>query len=119
MKLCIATLMLMVLVSCASKSDNKMTQANSEKKSEEVAKEARAPEKEEAKRGLASIIECRLGGDVRTMGVRKTDSGGCETVYTKHGKDALPATAEHGTSHCEGVSRNIASNLKGAGFKCK
>lgn len=64
-----------------------------------------------------SKVECKNGGDTRTLEVRGKDKG-CETAYTKGGQENVVGSSQNGTSHCEGIMTRIKEKLAAAGFTC-
>ena len=72
------------------------------------------------KTGLVVIQStCILEKDSRIIEVKKTELGGCELFYTKHGKTQLVTTENMGTRYCEEVKESLQSNLIKTGFSCQ
>ena len=70
--------------------------------------------------GLASeelYTICKLGKTVRSLRVDKSPEG-CKAIYTKAGVDAEVGNGQWSQS-CVDITRNIESNLKEAGWKCR
>lgn len=66
----------------------------------------------------AGVVTCTSGSDTRTIEVVSTESGGCETKYTKAGTTNSVGTAHVGTQHCSDISGKIKTNLEAAKFSC-
>lgn len=62
-------------------------------------------------------IICKLGKTVRSLRVEK-NSDGCRSIYTKAGIDSEVGNGQWVQS-CVDIVRNIESNLKEAGWKCR
>lgn len=62
-------------------------------------------------------VECKNGGETRTLEVRGKDKG-CETAYTKAGAENVVGSSQNGTTHCEGIMNKIKDKLVSAGYTC-
>lgn len=60
---------------------------------------------------------CKLGKTVRSLRVEKS-ADGCRAIYTKAGVDSEVGNGQW-TQSCQDITRNIESNLKEAGWKCR
>jgi hypothetical protein len=66
----------------------------------------------------ATHLICKIGHNVRTIRIDKTEAGGCETIYTKNGKDSKEAESST-MPKCLQVLHGIRINLEKASWKCR
>ena len=58
-----------------------------------------------------------MKGRVRWLRAYKSDSGKCQTVYSKEGYLQIISSATYMTS-CVGVLHNVRKNIEEGGYKC-
>jgi hypothetical protein len=81
-------------------------------KSDKTAKDA-------APVAVSGATVCKHGSEERMLKVATKANGGCETLYTKSGKESVVASGSKGTGSCESVVAKIRANLESAGYQCK
>jgi hypothetical protein len=66
----------------------------------------------------ATHLICKNKDSVRTIRIDKNEAGGCETIYTKSGKDSQEAESSS-MPKCLKVLHSIRANLEKADWKCR
>ena len=66
----------------------------------------------------ATHLICKNKDTVRTIRIDKNEAGGCETIYTKSGKDSKEAESST-LPKCLKVLQSIRANLEKADWKCR
>lgn len=116
----IAVFLGLTLGACSSSKKNAEESATEKvEQAAEGAKETAKDAKDAAKAALDGEVTCTSGKDVRTIGVKALESGGCEVMYTKFGEATSVASGSKGSDHCSSVVTKIKDNLQNAGFKCE
>ncbi len=67
---------------------------------------------------MSLSIICHLKKEVRTIRIEKENSGRCNVIYTKSGRDQNIGTAVNESS-CVDISQNVKKNLEAAAWKCR
>ncbi|HAG91356.1 MAG TPA: hypothetical protein DCL41_05765 [Bdellovibrionales bacterium] len=119
-QLLLAVFLGLALSACSSSKKND-SESKVEEKMEKAAESTKETAKKmvnEAKAKMDGETQCKLGGDVRTIGVKAVDNG-CEVIYTKFGESNSIASGSKGSEHCVNVVSKVKDNLENAGFKCE
>lgn len=67
----------------------------------------------------ARFTLCKLSKEVRTLRIeRDKETGGCETAYSKFGKDQIVGHGQNYNS-CSEILDRVKANLEEAGWKCR
>jgi hypothetical protein len=110
------------VVGCASNSSQKMEEKTQKSMKTEKVKAEVKVEKEMAKpkamKTSAAAKTCSLGGDKRSIDIKKMDKG-CEVFYSKNGKNKSIASAQNDLGYCDSIQDRITSKLTTAGFTCE
>ena len=125
MKYLLLLLIGLFVVSCTSAPEEKAAKEDVKKEEKKEESKPAEPKVEEVKDkapqepAVAGAITCSSSNDVRTIVNQKSDTGGCEVVYTKFGESKVIATAQKDIEYCNGVVDRVRKNLEAANFICK
>lgn len=116
----VGVMMMSLVIGCASSQKSGEKSAENSKTTQSKMKKTSKKMKSSSSKMTADMtVDCSSGSDARKIEVAKSDSGGCQVLYTKFGNSSEIASAQSDPTYCEEVKDRVVSNLEGSGFKCK